>query len=175
MSINSKLYRIFVEAGKHDFGSRRELATHVGKQKFEDFSYFRRGRREFANWQAIIGYVSLLANMGMLDAELKPYVSAKVTMAGFAKSLAEKAIQFAESVGFSLASIDNKIKEQITKKPAILPTPFGVYDALDPKCSYRTFYRVIRLRCLEDDRYGLRVRNRPIVATRRTIELGGTD
>lgn len=175
MSIDSKLYRIFVEAGKRSFPSRRELATHVAKQRFEDFSYVRRSRREYSNWQAVLGYVSLLVNMEMLNSELKPYISAKVTMAGFGKSLADKATQFAEKVGFSLESIDSKIKDQISQRPAILPTPFGIYDALDPKCSCRTFYRVIRLRCLEDDRYGLRVRNRPIVATKRTIELGGAD
>jgi hypothetical protein len=119
--------------------------------------------------------VSLLVALKMLDEDLKPYISAKVTLPGFGKSLAEKATEFAQANGFGLDLIDRTISQQISKRPAILPTPFGVFDTMKPKCSYRSFNRIIRLRCLEEDRYGLRVRNRPIVATKRTIELGGAD
>jgi hypothetical protein len=143
--------------------------------RLDEFSYIRRGRKEHANREAIVPYVSLLAAIGMLTDDLKPYVSARVTLAGFGRSLAEKAMEFAKANGFSIEELDRTIRNQITQKPALLPTPFGVYDYLKPKCSYRSFNRIIRLRCLEDERYGLRVRNRPIVSTRRTIELGGAD
>src|SRR5262245_2082376 len=164
MSIDLKLYRIFVESGRQEFNNRRALATHVAGLRADEFMYIRRGRKEYANWEAIVSYVSLLAAIGMLTDNLKPYVSARVTLAGFGRSLAEKAVAFAEMNGFGLEIIDRAIRHQITQKPAILPTPFGLYDYLNPKCSYRSFHRLIRLRCLEDDRYGLRVRNRPIVS-----------
>jgi hypothetical protein len=176
MSVDLKLYRIFqAAAGRAGYPSRRALAMHVADLETDEFSYIRRGRKEHANWGAIASYVSLLVALEMLDENLNPFVAAKVTLAGFGKSLADKAIQFAKKNKFGLDSIDEAIRHHIGQRPAILPTPFAIFEHLGPTCSYRSFYRIIRLKCLEDDRIGLRIRTRPIVATKKTIELGGAD
>jgi len=174
MSADSKLYRVFVEAGKAKFASQRALATHIFAQERDEFSYTRNGRKEYSNWQSIVGYVSLLVRLGMLDDNLQTFVPVKgVTLRGFARTLAEKAVEFADSHGFGLKQIDQKILDHMARRPAVLPTPFNLYDSLGPKCNYRSFYRIIRLRCLEEDPYGLQIRNRPIVASRATIEFSG--
>jgi hypothetical protein len=84
MSADSKLYRVFVEAGKAKFTSQRALATHIAAQERDEFSYVRNGRKEFSNWQSIVGYVSLLVRLGMLEDNLATFVSVKgVTLKGF--------------------------------------------------------------------------------------------
>jgi hypothetical protein len=174
MSADSKLYRVFVEAGKAKFTSQRALATNISPHERDEFSYVRNGRKEYSSWQSVVGFVSLLVRLGLLDDNLQPFVPAKgVTLKGFGRTLAEKAVAFADAHGFGLNLLDKEILGHMARRPAVLPTPFNLYDSLEPKCNYRSFYRIIRLKCLEDDPYGLQVRNRPVVASRATIEFSG--
>lgn len=176
MSIDLKLYRIFRQASRSKFSSRRDLATHIAGLELDEFSYRRRGKKEHANWGAIVSYISLLVALQMLDENLKPFVAARQTkLDGFKTALAAKALQFAEANRFGMSLMDLAITHQISQRPAILPTPFNIFEHLEPTCSYRSFYRIIRLKCLESEQNGIRVRNRPIVATTNTIVLGGVN
>lgn len=150
MAIDDKLLRIYEEAHSTKHKIKADLARAVAAKKLNEFSYERKGERQYHTWGTVLEYVSLLGEYGMITSDLVPSIKTeRVNRQGFFLTLGENVEQYAAGHGFSVEKIRLAVKELIERKPAQLPTPTSIYSVLQLPVSYGLFQRALSVRSFQ--------------------------
>ena len=131
-------------ARERRYASQSDLAREVERLKLSEFSFEKDGVIVYMNAKSIAEYVSFCVAIGLLGADLAPYVETnEITRQGFEWSLANKIENFALQMGFSDQEVRAAIKSLVTRSPPRVPAPRAVHALIKPKCDYPTFYKAV--------------------------------
>jgi len=150
MHIDDKLFRIFEEAHAVSYKTRSDLARAVASKRLAEFSYERKGERQYLTWSTVLEYVGLLVDYGLLTAELRPTIpTERVSRRGFDLTLGENVQSYATEHGFSPERVRAAVRELIQRSPAQLPTPTTVFNLLQLPINYNGFHKAFSVRAFQ--------------------------